>query len=255
MIYLTDTFGQANFQKHFDSLALKGSTTIYDFKNKKWIYSDSLDAEKETLPASTFKILNSLIALQNKVVSNESQIIKWDSIEKKFFGAKIESWNKDTDLRTAYKNSTVWFYVKIAKEIGRTKYKKILKKCKYGNGNLEEKGIDFWNYGEFAVSPKNQIEFLVKLYKSQLPFSKPTTDKVKELMISEKTKTHTYRDKTGWTRKDGQDIIWWIGYVEMKGNVYFFATRLIKNENENNTNFPKGRKEITKLILKVIESQ
>lgn len=72
-------------------------------------------------------------------------------------------------------------------------------------------------------------------------------------MISERTETHTYRDKTGWTRKNWQDIGWWVGYVEAEDNVYFFATRLMKSENDNNPNFFKGRKEITKLILKDIE--
>ena len=74
-------------------------------------------------------------------------------------------------------------------------------------------------------------------------------------MISEQTETHIYRDKTGWTRKNGQDIGWWVGYLETKGNVCFFATRLVKGENENNPNFSKGRKELTKLILKEIEAQ
>ena len=77
-----------------------------------------------------------------------------DGKPKSHLGIVVNAWNKDTDLKSAFKNSTVWFYVEVAKRIGRTKYKKILKKCNYGNSNLKEKGIDFWNYGEFAVSPK-----------------------------------------------------------------------------------------------------
>ena len=123
-ISLTNAFGQISYQKYFGTFSVTGSTTIYDFKNKKWLYTDSVDTEKETLPASTFKILNSLIALDQKIVVDERQVIKWDSTEKTFFGTKIESWNKDTDLKTAYRNSTVWFYVEMAKKIGKKKYKK-----------------------------------------------------------------------------------------------------------------------------------
>ena len=101
--FLTNAFGQTISQKQFESFSLKGSTTIYDLKNKKWLYTDSLDAEKETLPASTFKILNSLIALEQKAVSDENQIINWDGTEKTFFGARVESWNKDTDLKLLLK--------------------------------------------------------------------------------------------------------------------------------------------------------
>lgn len=248
-------YGQADFQRYFDSLGVQGSTTIYDYKNKNWIFTDELDAQLATLPASTFKIPNSLFALEYKAVQDENEVFKWDREPKSHLGTVVNVWNKDTDLKSAFKNSTVWFYVEIAKKIGRKKYKRTLKKFKYGNGNLNEKGIDFWNYGEFKISPKSQVEFLIKLYENKLPFSALTIDKVKAIMVSEQTETHTYRDKTGWTRKNGQDIGWWVGSLEVNENVYFFATRLIKDENDNNPNFLKGRKEITKLILKELEAK
>lgn len=247
------SFGQ-DFKKHFDSLNLIGSTTIYDYNNKKWIFTDPLDAEKATLPASTFKIPNSLIILENKVVASEKEIRKWDGKEKSHFGIVIEAWNQDTNLEAAFKNSTVWFYVDASKKIKRSMYKKTLRKLSYGNGNLNEKGNDFWNYGDFAISPKNQIEFLIKLYENRLPFSQKNIDKVKQIMISESSDNLTFRDKTGWTRKNGQDIGWWVGYVETNDNVYFFATRLTKDKDESNPYFLSGRKDVTKQILKQIQA-
>lgn len=249
LLFFLNGFSQSIYQKYFDEYLLKGSTTIFDLKNNKWIFTDSLDAERKTLPASTFKIINSLIALETKAIDDENQIIKWDGTENTFFGSKIESWNKDTDLKNAYKNSAVWFYVELAKKIGRKKYKYYLKKCDYGNKNLSEKGIDFWNYGNFEISPLNQIDFLKKLYKEDLPFSKITMKKVKEIMISEKTENYIIRDKTGWTKKDGVDIGWYVGYLQTTDNIYFFATRLTKKIEDANPNFSKARKEITKAIL------
>ncbi|MBK9257867.1 MAG: class D beta-lactamase [Saprospiraceae bacterium] len=254
-ILASTSFGQSNFQKYFDSLNVAGSTTIFDYYNKKWIFTDKADAEIVSLPASTFKIPHTLIALENKVVADEYEVYKWDGIPKSHLGKVVDLWNKDTDMNTAFKNSTVWFYEEIAKKIKRKSYKKILENCGYGNSNLNEKGQDFWNYGNFGVTPKNQIEFLIKLYEDKLPFSKYNMDKMKEIMISEKSETHNFRGKTGWTRKNGKEIGWWVGYVETKDNVYFFATRLLKNENDNNPNFTQYRKELTKLILKDIEVQ
>lgn len=251
-VWATNTLGQTDFQRHFDSLGLKGSTTIYDYKNKRWIFTDNQDAETETLPASTFKIPNSLFAIEYKAVQDENEIFTWDGESKSHLGNVVEVWNKDTDLKNAYKNSTVWFYEEVAKRIGRKRYQTVLLKCGYGNGNISEQGTDFWNYGDFGVTPKNQIEFLVKLYENRLPFSSKTLEKVKQIMVSQKTSTSTYRDKTGWTRRKGTDIGWWVGYVETKDNAYFFATRLLKDEKDNNPNFAKGRKEITKLILREI---
>jgi beta-lactamase class D len=69
-------------------------------------------------------------------------------------------------------------------------------------------------------------------------------------MMEEQTEDYTLSAKTGWTREGGKDTGWWVGYVERKGNVYFFATRLIKDRNTYNPDFAKCRKEITKTILK-----
>lgn len=245
----TNSFGQVNYQEYFDQYGLTGSTVIYDYNNKQWVFTDKTDAETATLPASTFKILHSLIALEYNALQNENEIFEWDGEPKLHLGNVVNDWNKDTDLKGAYENSVIWVYVEIARRIGRETYEKVLTECEYGNGNFSELGIDFWNYGEFAITPVNQIEFLIKLYENRLPFSKSTIEAVKELMISKKTDTVTFKDKTGWTRRDGTDIGWWVGYAATGGNFYFFATRILKDEKDDNPNFLSGRKEITKLIL------
>lgn len=246
------TSAQENFQKYFDECNVSGSTTIFDYKNRKWFYTDSTDALVETLPASTFKILNSLIALETKAVADENEILKWDGKDNKFLGVSMPSWNKDTDLKTAYKNSTIWFYVELARKIGRKKYKKVFKEIQYGNLNFKEKGTDFWNYGNFGISPKNQVEFLIKLYENQLPFSQESTDVVKEIMISEENDMGIFRDKTGWTQKNSINIGWWIGYLTTANNIYFFATRITSHTDSSNKDFSSCRKTITKGILKGI---
>ncbi len=212
-IWVAPSYGQSNFQKHYDSLGLKGSTTIYDYKNKEWIFTDERDAEIPTLPASTFKIPNSLFILEYKAVKDENEIYKWDGRPKTHFGIEVKAWERDTDLKTAYRNSTVWFYVKASEKIDREKYREMLRAIDYGNNDLSEKSSDFWNYGNFAISPLNQIEFLIKLYENNLPFSQANIDKVKQLMVSESNDSFTFRDKTGWTRKNGKDIGWWVGYL------------------------------------------
>lgn len=231
-----------------------GSITIYDAGRQEWFFSDSRDARNPTLPASTFKILNSLIALETGVIKDENQILKWDGVPKSFLGKDMAVWNKDTDLKTAYKNSTVWFDVELARKIKRKNYKRYLSACEYGNLDFSEKGVDFWNYGSFAISPVNQVMFLRKVYHNDLPFSKKHIAIVKKMMISEQTDSYVLRDNTGLTRKDGQDIGWWVGYIETKNNVYFFATRLIKSSMEEEPYFAVYKKEVTRHVLKEIGS-
>ena len=158
-------------------------------------------------------------------------------------------WNKDTNLNEAYKNSTIWFYVELAKRIGKKNYNKYLKNINYGNGNISPYLTDFWNYGNFGVTPKNQIVMLVKLYENKLPFKDENLERVKKIMFSENIENLRFHDKTGWTRKNGEDIGWYIGYAEANDNVYFFATRLTENVYPENKNFAKCRISITRNIL------
>ena len=241
---------QVNLTKPFEDCNIKGSITLYDFKEKKWISSDITDSNKPTLPASTFKIINTLIALETGIVSDENQIIKWPgSTDTLKYGYRPEIYH-NISMKDAFKLSAGWAYVEMAKKIGKGKYKKYLEACKYGNTDLSVNDYDFWNFGNFAISPVNQIEILRGVYEENLPFKKSSFKILKEMMIEDKTEEYTIRAKTGWTRDNGKDTGWWVGYVERKDNVYFFATRLIKDRDNLNPDFGRCRKEITLKILR-----
>ena len=242
-------FGQIDLKKPFNDCSLQGSFTLYDYNAKKWTFSDERDAKVETLPASTFKIINSLIALETGAVKNEMEVLKWDGTKR-----EVEAWNADTDLKNAFKNSTVWFYVELAKRVGTKNYKKHLKKSRYGNGKIfNGKDSDFWNYGDFGISPVDQIKFLKEFHEEKLPFSKRSSEIVKHVMIEETNENYTLRAKTGWTSFGGNDTGWWIGYVARNDNTYFFATRVIKSRQTENPRFSACRREITKSILKQLK--
>ncbi|TLV00910.1 class D beta-lactamase [Dyadobacter luticola] len=234
----------------FKDCNLTGSITIYDYKNKKWIVSDNADSRRETQPASTFKIINLLIALETGTIADENAIVKWPgSTDTTLYGYRPEIY-KDISVKEAFEVSAGWAFVELAKKIGRDKYAHYLKLAGYGNGNLSEKGADFWNFGPFGVSPRNQVEFLIKVFEGKTPFSKRNVDILKRVMINEQTADYTLRAKTGWTRVDGNDIGWWVGYVERKENTYFFATRVTKKRSIVNADFGNCRKTITINILR-----
>ncbi|SDJ15200.1 penicillin-binding transpeptidase domain-containing protein [Chryseobacterium jejuense] len=241
---------QVDLVKPFEDCKIKGSITIYDFKNEKWIFSDSMDSNRPTLPASTFKIINTLIALETGAVSNAEEVIKWPgSTDTLKYGFRPDIYH-DMSMKEAFKLSAGWAYVEVAKKIGKERYKKYLKMSRYGNGDLSVNDDDFWNFGNFAISPVNQIEIVRGVYEESLPFKKSSFKALKDMMIDTKTEEYTIRAKTGWTRDKGKDTGWWVGYVERPNNVYFFATRLIKDRKDLNHNFGKCRKEITLKILR-----
>lgn len=237
------------FKNYFANCGVDGSIAIFDKNNQKWILSDTASVMNEHLPASTFKIINLLIALETKTIKDEKEVIKWvgktDTVK---YGYRPEIYH-DMPVNEAFKVSAGWVFIELAKKIGKEKYKTYLSACNYGNLNLSEKNDDFWNIGNFAISPINQVEFIKNLYEEKLPFSKRNIEIVQKVMITEETESYTIRAKTGWTRENNTNTGWWVGYLEANNNTYFFATLLLQNRNNNRDDFGSCRKEITKKIF------
>ena len=239
-----------DFQSYFDSCGVEGSIAIYDIESQKWIVSDTVGLVIETLPASTFKIINLLIALETNTIKDENEIVKWvGSTDTVKYGYRPEIYH-DMSVKEAFELSAGWVFVELAKKMGKDTYKKYLTESKYGNNNLTQTEADFWNFGDFAISPKNQVEFLKSLYEEKLPFSKRNIDIVKNVMITEQNEDYITRGKTGWTRENNINTGWWTGYIETKNGTYIFATRLLQDRKMNRPDFGSCRKEITKKVFK-----
>lgn len=242
-----------DFKQKFHTCKVEGSVVIFDNNKRKWFVSDTLSISRENLPASTFKIINLLIALETKTIKDENEIVKWvgktDTVK---YGYRPSIYH-DMTVKEAFEVSAGWVFVELAKKIGKDNYKKYLSLCKYGNLNLSQKDDDFWNFGAFEISPVNQVEFLRKFYEEKLPFSKRNIEIVKKVMITEQTENYTLRSKTGWTRDNGINIGWWVGYIENKNGVYFFATRLLQDRKQKSSDFGNCRKEITKSAFKILK--
>ena len=229
---------------YFEKFKVKGSIVVYDLKQDKYYFYNRAQYTVPFTPASTFKILNSLVALQTKVAPDENFILKWDGKDR-----GNEAWNVDTDLKTAFKNSTVWYYQELARRAGEKKMKKYVKKSKYGNKDISG-GIDqFWLTGGLRITPEQQIDFLVKLYKNKLCFKKHNLEIVKQMMIQEDTLGYVLRGKTGWGADMKKNIGWYVGYVTTSTNVFFFAT-CIQDEAMENKDFSKSRLIITRRVLR-----
>ena len=235
---------EADLRSIFSDHGVNGSIVILDLDSNQWTFNDWEDANKGTIPASTFKICNSLIALEEKAVTPD-EIIPWDGKEKTFKGNPVKSWNADANLESAFKNSTIWYFVELSRRIKRSTYARYLKACDYGNRDLREKGKDFWNYGNMAITPWNQVEFLARLYRDELPFSKENMALVKSLMRMNDGDAYRLSGKSGWGIKDGLDIGWLIGFLETDAGIYVYATRITADSAKVPSDFGKLRSTIT----------
>jgi beta-lactamase class D len=238
-----------DFGRHFQYLGVEGSIMIYDSNNDRVFQHNPQRNTTAFLPASTFKILNSLIALETGVISDELAILTWDGISR-----KIPAWNRDLNMREAIKLSAIWFYQVLARKVGYDRMQQWVTQVGYGNQKIG--GIDdidkFWLQGQLRITPQEQIQFLRRLYKNDLPFSERSLSIVKDMMIMEKTPDYTITGKTGWVGVADEvtpKIGWYVGYVEKGENVYFFATNIdIRNESD-----PAARLELTRRCLQDLD--
>ncbi len=130
-----------DFSKYFDEYNVKGSFLLYDQNKDEYIYYDSARCNTQFIPASTFKIFNSLVSLETGVIADENEIIKWDSIESN------KEWNRDHNMRSAIKYSVVWFYQELARRVGEERMQYYIDTVGYGNRDISG-GIDrFWLVG------------------------------------------------------------------------------------------------------------
>lgn len=237
------------WNSYIDACDVQGSTTVFDMRAGRWYTSDTADMKVRTLPASTFKILNTLILLEEGVIASEKDSIYWPvAYDTTRYGDRPDIYNS-MSLEEAFRKSAGWAYIKMAKEVSKNTYIRYFEQAAYGNGDLSADGTDFWNFGPFGVSPAEQISMLIYIYDQSLPFSDKHYRMLSDMMIVEKTDDYTLRAKTGWTRAGGKDTGWWVGYLENKENKVFFATRIIKDRGEQNPDFGACRKEITWHVL------
>ncbi|NND70302.1 MAG: class D beta-lactamase [Rhodothermales bacterium] len=210
-----------DFDAYFTTAEVEGVFVLLDGKENRYYTNDARRARQQFLPASTFKILNSLVALETEVVEDTSTVFEWDGVER-----TIPQWNRDHSLTTAYANSVVWVYQEIAREIGVQRMAEYVAGAAYGNEDISG-GIDlFWLTGGLRISAVEQVDFLKRLHDGHLDFSDAVVDKVKGMMIEEATDTSTLYGKSGWADGDPTDLGWFVGFVLSDDNAHYFAINI-----------------------------
>ena len=243
---LSQTIVEKDYKKYFDSCNVKGCFVLFNQADNEFVRYNSNLCDTGYIPASTFKIPHSLIALEEGIVHDTNQIFKWDGKE---WANKL--WNQDQTLITAMKYSCIWVYFDFAKQIGINKYYEYVKSFDYGNENLTGPPTRFWLTGALRISANQQIDFLRKFYNYELSSSKQSIETVKDLIILEQTNSYKLSGKTGGGNvSDNEYIMWLVGYIEIDNKPYFYAMNYKTNDFSKTLN---ARYEITKNILRELK--
>jgi beta-lactamase class D len=190
-------------------------------------------------PCSTFKIANSLIGLDAGVVT-PATVFKWDGTPQ-----RVSAWEHDADMKTAFKQSIVWWYQRVARQVGLPAYEERLKAFDYGSKKPAGPVDGFWlgpsPQGEgLLISTEQQVDFLQRLYGDKLPVKPASAAFVKSIMVDETRGSAVMSGKTGTCPSDLQQsrqVGWWVGRLQSPPHDYLYAVSI---EGSNDESLPGG---------------
>lgn len=232
---------EADWSGYFDGM--NGCAVLYDADKMQYtIYQEEL-VLMERSPCSTFKIISSLIALENGIIQPDHSLRTWSG--EVFWNKK---WNQDIDFSGAFRESCVWYYREVINEIGPELMRKELDSLRYGNcdisdweGRLNTNNSNraltgFWIESSLKISPKAQTEVMERIFGEQSDYSEETIDELKKVMLlteQEQGDTLIY-GKTGMGKAQGVVMdAWFTGFAERGQDKVYFCVYLGQTDDKN----------------------
>ncbi len=211
----------ADIASRFAHADRDGTLVLSSLRTGETFVHNDARAQRRFSPASTFKIFNTLIALEAKAIRGADDRFTWDGQQ-----YAIPEWNRDQTLASAFRVSCVWCYQTLARRVGAAAYREAIERAGYGE-LLEPFALtEFWLDGSLRISALEQVDFIKQVVRRTLPFSPHAYDTLRDIMLVEQTPDWTLRAKTGWSTRLTPSIGWYVGYVETRDEIWVFAMNL-----------------------------
>ncbi|MEZ3462259.1 MAG: class D beta-lactamase [Lachnospiraceae bacterium] len=230
-----------DWSNYFDGI--NGTAVIYEpTENCYQIYNQEL-ALTQRSPCSTFKIISSLIALENGIIEPNESVHTWSG--EIFWN---EEWNRDINFSDAFRSSCVWYFREIIDEIGKDMIQENLNELRYGNcdisdweGRLNTNNNNpvltgFWLESSLLISPKEQAEVMERIFGGSTDYSEETLDQLKQVMLlSEQNGAGvSIYGKTGMGKAHGVVVdSWYTGFADTTDKRIYFCVYLGETDNKN----------------------
>lgn len=232
---------EVDWSNYFDGI--NGAAVIYDpIENCYQIYNQELSLTQRS-PCSTFKIISSLIALENGIIEPDDSTRTWSG--EIFWN---EEWNKDIDFTDAFHASCVWYFREVIDEIGKDMIQEELNRLEYGNcdisdweGQLNTNNSNpvltgFWLESSLLISPKEQVEVMERIFGENTDYSEETLYQLKQVMLlSEENEAGILiYGKTGMGKAYGIVVdSWYTGFADIADKRIYFCVYLGETDNQN----------------------
>lgn len=223
---------------------MTGTIALFDTDSGRLTCSDAERCRKPHLPASTFKIPNTIIALENGIVTDAETVLPWDGKE-----YAVRDWNQDLTLRAAIRVSCVPCFQELARRIGEERMREWVARLDFGNRDTAG-GIDrFWLTGALRITAVEELDFLSRLDQGKLPIQSFTRDAVIDMLTVDVGDDYVLRGKTGLLGPpdNPERIGWFVGWVEKGNRRVYFATLLDGHGAE--IDLARARRRVTERVL------
>lgn len=232
---------EVDWSNYFEEI--NGAAVIYDpAENCYQIYNQELALTRRS-PCSTFKIISSLIALENGIIEPDNSTRVWSG--EVFWN---EDWNKDIDFSDAFHASCVWYFREVIDEIGKDMMQEELNKLQYGNCDISDWNGElntnnhnpaltgFWIESSLLISPKEQVEVIERIFGDNTNYSEETRNQLKQVMLfSESNESDILiYGKTGMGKSYGIVVdSWFTGFADTPEKRIYFCVYLGETENKD----------------------
>ncbi|WP_186826937.1 class D beta-lactamase [Shimia ponticola] len=231
-------------QVPFDDLGQQGVIVVRIPATGQYVTNDAERAVTRFFPASTFKVANTLIALETGAVGSVDEVIP--------FGGRLQpvkAWEQDMSLRDALPISNVAIFQTVARRVGADAYQVWLDGLGYGSAEVGQDVTRFWLRGPLAISAVEQVTFLDALAQGSLEASAQSQASTREIMRVEARGDRALYAKSGWTTAPNPDIGWYVGWVEAPD---FKAPFALNIDTRSRADLPL-REQLSKEVLAALE--
>ncbi|RYU81604.1 class D beta-lactamase [Hymenobacter persicinus] len=237
---------ERDFSAYFAAYDLQGSFLLLDARTGRYAAYNPARCRQGFLPASTFKIPNTLIGLETGAIRDTAEVCRWDGVPRRF-----PQWNQNMSMAQALRVSCVPCYQQLARRVGAARYGQWLPRLRFGRMQVTPATVDtFWLAGSSRITQFEQIDFLRRLQRGALPVTSRNQEITQALLVLARGPGWTLRGKTGWTMQAGRDNGWFVGWVEQRGRACFFALNAEPRRGAATNKFIQGRRAVTEQILR-----
>lgn len=197
------------------------------------------DCDERISAASTFKIAISLMGFDGGILTASDQP-EWQFQEG--YTDWNPAWREATTPERWMRLSVVWFSQEITRQLGEERFAKYVEDFDYGNKDLsgdvgEANGLtNAWLSSSLQISPAEQVRFLTRMVKGELPVTPAAVDETMKLLeLDVQPKGWRIFGKTGAGMPFGNDgkllrgqpFGWYVGWAEKDNRQVAFA-RLVR---------------------------